>query len=144
MKHFKDQIGLKYKDFKFALTCDTMVEFKGVGLDKPKSLLEAKKWLLNYSGQEQFVHTGCCLLRLDGQALDKSWVTTTKIKFKKIFKIDVDQYLDENLKVLGKAGGYGIQDKKFNLIQSIQGSYTNIVGLTLESLRLELKKWELK
>ncbi len=144
MKHFKNNIGLKYKNFKFALTCDTVVEFKGMSLGKPKSILEAKKWLLDYSGKKHFVHTGCCLLHLNKQALDKSWVTTTTVKFKEISRFHVNQYLDDNLEVLKKAGGYGIQDEKFNLIESVEGSYTNIIGLPLETLRLELKRWELK
>ncbi len=141
MDHFKDEIGLKYEEFKFALTCDTMVEFEGQTLGKPETLLKAKKWLLNYSGKSQFVHTACCLLRLDGSGQDKSWVETTKINFRDITESEVDKYLKNNTEVLGKAGGYGIQDETFNLVSGIEGSYTNVVGLPLESLKRELELW---
>ncbi len=141
MEHFKDEIGLRYGDFKFALTCDTMVEFKGESLGKPESLHRAKKWLLDYSGKSQFVHTACCLLRLDGSGQDKSWVETTKINFKEVSESGVDEYLKNNTEVLGKAGGYGIQDETFSLVKEIEGSYTNVVGLPMESLKRELESW---
>lgn len=141
MKHFKDKIGLKYENFDYALTCDTMVEFEGVSLGKPIDLVEAKKWLMSYSGKKQMVHTGSCLRKLDGLGQDKSWVETTEITFKKFGVSEVNEYLKSNLKILGKAGAYGIQDESFNLISGIKGSYTNIVGLPLEPLNKHLKQW---
>lgn len=141
MKHFKSEIGLEFKNFKYALTCDTMVEFLGKSLGKPVDIAEAKAWLLSYSNKEQKVHTACCLMKLDGSGLDKSWVVTTKIKFKEISEKDVEKYLENNTEVLGKAGGYGIQDESFDLVERIEGSYTNVVGLPLESLDKHIRDW---
>lgn len=141
MEHFKDKVGLKYGDFGVALTCDTMVEFEGRSLGKPKDLVQAKEWLLSYSEKKQFVHTGCCLLRLDGSGEVKVWGETTSLIFKKISEEDVDLYLKNNIEVFGKAGGYGIQDPNFHLVDKIKGSYTNVVGLPLESLQENLNSF---
>ncbi len=143
MEQFKEKTGPKYEGFSVALTADTMVEFEGRSLGKPKDLLQAREWLLNYSGKKQFVHTACSLFKLDGSGDVKTWCETTTLFFKEISKVEIDEYLKNNPGVLGKAGGYGIQDASFDLVKRIEGSYTNVVGLPLESLERELKLWGL-
>ena len=153
MNHFKTEILNKVSEktdvvssgFKYALTCDTMVEFEGRSLGKPKDLVQAKKWILNYSGKEQWVHTACCLLEVDDnlkKVKEKTWGTSTKIIFKEITENEVDAYLKNNESVLGKAGAYGIQDENFHLVSQIKGSYSNVVGLPLESLAEVIASWE--
>lgn len=153
MEHFKDEIlnnpkkerKIDLKKFKYILTSDTMVEFQGESLGKPKDLIQAKNWLLKYSGKEQWVHTGCCLIEIDQKqkiVKEKSWAVSTKIIFKKITEQNIDLYLKNNTAVLEKAGGYGIQDANFNLVSGIEGSYSNVVGLPLESLSEEFKNWD--
>jgi septum formation protein len=140
MKHFMDVVGLEYKNFYAALTCDTMVEFDHRALGKPKDLAEAKEMLMSYQGKSQKVHTGCCLMRLDGSGENRVWVTSTEVFFKDFSEEEVDQYLVGNISVLSKAGGYGIQDQGFDLVERIHGSYTNIVGLPLEDLSQNLEE----
>ncbi len=146
MEHFKESIlekdeDLRFKRFGFILTCDTMVEFQGESLGKPKDMAEAKKWIMSYSGSSQNVHTGLCLLKIgeDQKVLSQtSWGVTTQIHFKEFDEEAADFYLEKNEAVLDKAGAYGIQDEKMNLIERIEGSYTNVVGLPLESLSEKL------
>jgi len=143
MRQFEEVHGLKYRDFGIALTCDTMVEFQGQTLGKPESKDQALDWLVSYSENKQFVHTGCCLMRLDGSGEQKNWAETTEVYFKKITKENAAKYLDEQKDVLDKAGAYGLQDKNFAYVEKIVGSYTNVVGLPMESLKLELSEWSL-
>jgi predicted house-cleaning NTP pyrophosphatase (Maf/HAM1 superfamily) len=49
----------------------------------------------------------------------------------------------DTLSPLDKAGAYGIQDKEFNLVNHIEGSYTNIVGLPVDELKEELDSYNL-
>lgn len=153
MKHFKDEIlnkaakslEIDLSKFRYVLTSDTMVEFEGESLGKPEDLVQAKKWILEYSGKEQWVHTGCCILEIDEklkEIKEKSWVTSTKIIFKELTESDVDEYLENNESVLGKAGAYGIQDENFHLVSKIEGSYSNVVGLPLESLAEAIASWD--
>lgn len=140
MRQFESLHGLKYGKFGYALTCDTMVEFKGQTLGKPKNKKQALDWLVSYSQGSQSVHTGCCLMRLDGLGQKKAWAETTQVKFRTITKRDAQKYLDEQEDALDKAGAYGLQDKTFPYVENIEGSYSNVVGLPMESLKLKLKE----
>ena len=42
---------------------------------------------------------------------------------------------------LDKAGGYAIQEQGSMIIESIQGSFNNVVGLPVERLKEELEQW---
>jgi septum formation protein len=44
----------------------------------------------------------------------------------------------------GKAGAYGIQDRDDPFVQSIEGSFTNVVGLPMELLECMLAEWRTK
>ena len=142
MNHFKEAFGLKYKNFSFALTCDTMVEFEGETLGKPTDQSQALGWLLSYSKKMQLVHTGCCLLELDGSGKQKSWVTTTKVYFGEIDEKAALHYFGKHPDYISKAGGYGLQDEHFTFVEKIEGSYTNVVGLPMERFAEEVQNWD--
>jgi septum formation protein len=55
-------------------------------------------------------------------------------------KAAIERYLD-SIDPLDKAGGYAIQEGGEALVASVRGSYTNVVGLPLERLWLELRNW---
>jgi len=140
MRHFRDKYGLKYGSFGLALTCDTMVEFEGQTLGKPSTEAEALSWLVSYSQKRQSVHTGCCLLNLDGSGEEISWAETTEVFFGKITEENALNYLSVQKDAMDKAGAYGLQDEAFPYVEQIRGSYTNVVGLPMESLKMHLKK----
>ena len=54
----------------------------------------------------------------------------------------IEDYL-KKVHVMDKAGGYGIQETP-KIVQSITGSYTNVMGLPIERLRKEMKKLGIK
>lgn len=124
--------------YSFAMTFDTMVEFEGRNLGKPKDKNEALDWLLRYSGKQQQVHTGCCLYHFE-KKVKNSWVSTTKVFFKNIERAQAVAYLESEPGFLDKAGGYGIQDENFNLVEKIEGEFSTVVGLPLKRLAEELK-----
>ena len=66
-------------------------------------------------------------------------IVTSKVIFNELSEELIDSYV-KTLSPLDKAGAYGIQDKEFNLVKEIEGSYTNIVGLPIEELKLDLIK----
>jgi len=141
MRHFQEVYGLKYGEFGHALTCDTMVEFSGQTLGKPKDSAQALDWLVSYSEKTQYVHTGCCLMKLDGSGEQISWAETTEVCFKQITKENAQEYLEAQKDAMGKAGAYGLQDEAFPYVEKIKGSYSNVVGLPMESLKNKLKIW---
>ena len=116
------------------IAADTIVAFEGKLYGKPKDLAEARLFLESFSGKIQQVMTGICILYQD-----KKWchVDTTDVVFRPLSEQDITNYL-EHFDVLDKAGAYGIQDSDF--VSEIRGSYTNIVGLSKESMEKMLKE----
>ncbi len=113
-----------------AIGIDTLVEHEGRLLGKPHSREEAKKMLLSFSGKEQKVYSGLSLYK-DGSM--KTISVCSSVIFSPLQDADVEAYLDtEEWK--GAAGGYRIQKTGWKLIDRIEGSRTNVIGLPLEAL----------
>ncbi len=140
MRHFLGQNEKNLKENAFALTCDTMVEFEGLVLGKPLSRDQAKGWIKSYENKSQWVHTGCSLVELGNIENRVDWVTSTKINFSDVGEEALNAYFDKTPDYITKAGGYGLQDEYFNFVESIEGSYTNVVGLPLEDLSVNFLK----
>ena len=119
------------------ITADTIVKIKNKILNKPINKNEAKKMLLEISNTEHEVITGVCIYTKKKQI---SFSVTTKVNFKALDKEEIIFYVN-NYNTLDKAGGYGIQEWIGKIgVKSIQGSYTNVMGLPLTELYENLKK----
>lgn len=116
------------------ISADTVVCKSGKIYGKPKDQAEAKLFLGELSGQRHTVYTGVAIYYNGKKHIfyDKSTVKLKKLSEKE--KLD---YI-ENFAPFDKAGGYGIQDSE--VVESYDGSYSNIVGLPIEKLREELTK----
>ena len=71
---------------------------------------------------------GVCVVAPDGRRAGR--VVTTAVEFKRLSVGEIDTYLSSG-EWRGKAGGYAIQGLAAALIPSINGSYSNVVGLPL-------------
>ena len=78
------------------------------------------------------VHGGIALIGPDGRRLDR--LITTQVTFKRLGVDDINWYLASG-EWQGKAGGYAIQGLGGGLIRALNGSYTNVVGLSLFDIR---------
>jgi len=83
------------------------------------------------------VTTGVCLIHRRSQRL-KVFSDQTDVTFRALTPAQIRRY-HQNVNPLDKAGAYGIQEKGGQLVQSISGSFSNVVGLPLEKLRVELE-----
>ena len=110
------------------LAADTVVVLYGRVLGKPARKEEAVSMLADLSGRTHQVLTGFCLLR-GGQTLHAEAVRTG-VEFRDLSGAEIRAYAATG-SPLDKAGAYGIQDLGGGLVKSIQGSYTNVVGLPL-------------
>jgi len=124
----------------WVLGADTIVVINGNILGKPKDKAQAKKMLKQLSGREHKVFTGFTIANIAGKAFSTK-VVQSAVRFKTISPEELDWYIacDEPY---DKAGGYAIQGKGAYFIQSIRGSYTNVIGLPLCEVLEELKKFE--
>ncbi len=119
------------------ITADTIVVLKNKILNKPKNQTDAFNILAKLSNKTHKVITGVFIRTIKQNIL---FSTTTKVTFKKLSNEEINFYI-KNYKIKDKAGSYGIQDwiGKVGVI-SIEGSYTNVLGLPLTELYENLKK----
>ncbi len=113
----------------WVLSADTVVIAGGRVLMKPTGEAEAVEMLLELSGREHQVRTGYCLRCLREQTVVAESVLTL-VRFKTFDSVWAGAYAKTG-EPLDKAGGYGIQGRGGVLVESISGSYSNVVGLPL-------------
>jgi len=124
------------------ISADTMVLFGKKIIGKPKNLKDAEKMLKSFSGKPQTLLTGVAVLDAQsGQVL--THVEKSKLYFKKLSGEDIAEYLKKG-KPLDKAGGYNLQGYGFNLIQKVQGDFTNNLGLPMGVVYNSLQKLGIK
>lgn len=122
-------LGVEYEDA-WILGADTVVVLEGQILGKPKNEKEACDMLRQLSGKRHTVMTGVALVHGD-----QIWSETvhTDVWFKRLSEEEIKVYV-ESKEPLDKAGAYGIQGKGAVFVQRIYGSYSNVVGLPLETV----------
>ena len=109
---------------------DTIVFFNGEILGKPVNESHSKLMLDQLNGNLHTVLSGYSILdSASGNVITD--VIYTKVKFKKMSPEFLDWYVSTG-EPLGKAGGYSIQGQGLILVESIEGSYNNVVGLPIE------------
>lgn len=111
------------------LGADTIVVIKNRILGKPHDDAEAREMLRLLSGVEHSVVTGFCILSPSGK-IAHSEAVSTAVRFKELEKEEIEAYIRTG-EPFGKAGGYAIQGVGSFMVESISGSYTNVVGLPI-------------
>ena len=111
------------------LGSDTVIESHGRILGKPRDLADARRMLTSLAGQPHDVHTAVALCGRS-QAIETVEVVTTVVYMKADSGGAIERYLETG-ESLGKAGAYSIQGQGGDLIETIDGDYTAVVGLPL-------------
>ena len=118
------------------ITADTIVSFKGELLNKPKNKEQAFNTLSKLSGNTHKVITGVCI---KNHQKEIAFSTITFVTFNKLTEKEINLYIN-NFNPFDKAGAYGIQDWIGKIgIKSIEGSYSNVVGLPTAEVYQQLK-----
>lgn len=132
-------IAGRYPDA-WVLGADTVVVHDEEILGKPSDGTDALRILMRLSGAKHRVLTGFCLQHELGD-ISASRVITTEVQFTQ-FSEDIAAAYVATGEPLDKAGAYGIQGKGSFLVEKIQGSYTNVVGLPLAETIAELLHYD--
>ena len=127
------------------LGCDSIFEFKGEALGKPKDKEDAYQRWLEMSSSYGFLHTGhtllfCQLVNNSTKIILKKEVKKTissKIIFSKLENKEISKYVD-TLEPLNCSGGFALEGKGGKFIERIDGCFSNVMGLSLPWLRKEL------
>jgi septum formation protein len=130
-------IAKKYPE-SWTLGADTIVVIDGLILGKPQNKTQAREMLQKLSGREHKVFTGFTIAHVAAEVYQTK-VIQSIVRFKTLSPKEMDWYVacDEPY---DKAGGYAVQGKGACFIQSIRGSYTNVIGLPLCEVLEAFKK----
>lgn len=110
------------------LAADTVVARGRRILPKPAHVAQARRCLELLSGARHRIFGGVALIVPSRPPMLR--VVVTVVSFKRLAEEEVERYL-ESEEWRDKAGGYAIQGRAAAFVRSINGSYSNIVGLPL-------------
>jgi len=119
-------VSEKYPE-KWVIGADTIVLKDRTILGKPGSRAEARAMLKQLSGQTHEVFTGYSI-RCEEKRRNFSETVKTEVLFKDLSDQEIEWYI-HTAEPFDKAGAYAIQGLGTFLVKSINGSYTNVVGL---------------
>lgn len=132
-------VAKRYPDA-LVLGADTLVYLGTRLYGKPADLADAERMLSELQGQTHLVVTGVCLLHLRRHQ-QRLFADTTYVTFHRLETGAIRHYL-EQIQPLDKAGAYAIQEHGELIVEKIDGSYSNVVGLPVEQLGHELANWK--
>lgn len=128
----------KMTDGELLITADTIVSAEGSILGKPAAREEAIEMLRRLSGRRHEVVTGVCVSTKEKSV---SFSVTSEVCFAEIEEEDIIYYVDK-YRPFDKAGAYGIQEWiGYVGVENINGSFYNVMGLPVQRLYTELKKF---
>lgn len=113
------------------LGVDTLVSFEGRIFGKPADMDEALRMLSLLNGQSHEVYSGVWLAQ--GPRRTHGYFEKSAVRFRTLPEAELRTYLDR-IGPLDKAGAYAAQDDDGTLIDNVDGSFFNVVGLPMESL----------
>ncbi len=133
----KGRAAAKITDTGFpVVAADTIVVLGEKILGKPADTAEAKRMLKTLSGKAHTVKTATVVLYQKKTLLQ---IVTTSVHFRRLTDEEINWYVETG-EPLDKAGAYGIQGKGAVLVERIEGSYDNVVGLPLTAVYEMLRR----
>jgi septum formation protein len=122
-------IALEHPD-EIVLSADTIVTLDGSVFGKPADLEEAFQMLKRLIGKTHEVITAVAVMHLNKKRT-RVGTERTAVKFRSLSDAEIREYL-EIVEPLDKAGAYAAQESPDRIIESVTGSFSNVVGLPME------------
>ena len=117
---------------------DTLVEFDGTALGKPRGRADAARMLRALSGRCHQVYTGVTIVSPLGT---ESFTSVTEVEFYELTDAEIEAYIDTG-EPMDKAGAYGIQGFGSVLVKRINGDYFTVMGLPLAETVRRIRRIE--
>lgn len=111
---------------------DTVVIDANGIIGKPTDKINARQILKRLAGVSHKVITGLVVIDGLSDSIVRK-VATSVVKFRELSDLTIERYVYTGEPV-GKAGGYGLQGIGALLIEKIEGEYTNVMGLPVQTL----------
>ncbi|HOI26762.1 MAG TPA: Maf-like protein [Paludibacteraceae bacterium] len=126
------------QDNTMIITADTIVWHENKVLGKPKDRQMAIDMIHSMSGKTHKVFTGVCIKTKEKEV---TFVAFSDVTFANLTDEEIEFYVDK-YKPFDKAGAYGVQEWIGYIgVEHINGSFYNIMGLPVQRLYTELKKF---
>jgi septum formation protein len=134
-----DAYADKMQENTLLITADTIVWHEGTVFGKPTDKEDATRMLKSLSGKTHQVITGVCISTLMKR---KIFHVISEVRFARLNPDEIEYYL-LNFQPYDKAGAYGVQEWIGYIgVEYIEGSYFNVMGLPVQRLYTELKRWK--
>jgi septum formation protein len=124
------------------LGADTEVFLEGQALGKPADAAAAGRMLRALRGRVHEVITGLALVEVGGGREETASVTT-RVRMAEYSDEVIESYVTTG-EPFDKAGGYAVQGEGGRLVAEVDGCFTNVVGLPVETTRRLLAAWGLR
>ena len=121
------------------IASDTLVSLDGAPLGKPFDAEAARKMLETLSGREHEVFTGVCLLDAETRR-SECCVARTGVRFRPISPEEIEAYIATG-EPMDKAGAYAIQGGAGAFVESLDGSFENVMGFPVVEVRELLRRF---
>ena len=108
------------------IACDTDVVLDGEVLGKPADAAASRRLLDRMSGKAHTVVSGLVVIDANGE--ERSGLERTAVVFKDLSEAEKQRYVDFG-EWEGRSGGYAIQTLGSTLVDRLEGSVSNVVGL---------------
>lgn len=127
------EVSSNYPSY-FVLSADTAVYYQGEMLNKPNDFNEARRFLNKLNDNYHKVVTGYSIFLNSELLLQRKVDSILQIH---IDKNKIEEYI-ATASPFDKAGGYGIQDTSYISSKIVSGHMSNVMGLPIEELELDL------
>ena len=112
------------------LAADTTVVVDGDMLGKPEGDDDARRMLVRLSGRAHVVLTGVAVV---SGVREATVVVSSTVRFRPLMPADLDWYVGTG-EPADKAGAYAVQGLGGRFVESVEGSYSNVVGLPMDEV----------
>ena len=123
------------------VAADTVVALDAAILAKPTDAADARRMLSSLRGRQHYVVSAVAVMRPGGRAALIRH-PLTRVLMREYSDDDVEESIARG-EPFDKAGGYAIQDEVFRPVESYDGCYCNVVGLSLWATLEVLRKAEI-
>ena len=110
---------------------DTLGEFAGEILGKPRDKKEAAEFLRKLAGKKHAVISGFCVRTDEREIVGHA---ETFVEFAEIANAEIEKYVAEN-PVENFAAGYAIQNLPKNFVVKIDGAIETVIGFPVAEIR---------
>jgi septum formation protein len=121
------------------LGADTIAVLHGHILGKPSDADHARRILRSLSGTTHRVISAVCAVCFGARA-ELATLEVSAVYMRPLSDTEINDYVESG-EAMGKAGAYALQENADKFARIVSGSFENVVGLPIDSVKKILSLW---